>query len=52
MSRLIFCGLILGGGSIAFDRLLWKLPDGLAVALFSTAMILVVLGMIRSKKTS
>ena len=46
MNRLIMIGIVLGGGTVAFDRLVHKIPQGLAVVLFSAAVILIIAGMI------
>ena len=51
MNRLQISGLFLGGATIACDHLIQELPHWLAVMLFSTAVILVLAGMIISRRT-
>ena len=52
MNILIIIGLVLAGGTIAFDHLIHELPQWLAIVLYSAAVILFVLGMIISRKTN
>lgn len=52
MNILIISGLVLAGGTIAFDHLIHELPQWLAILLYSAAVILFVLGMIMSRKTN
>lgn len=52
MNILIIIGLVLAGGTIAFDHLIHELPQWLAFLLYSAAVILFVLGMIMSRKTN
>ncbi|MBQ6974134.1 MAG: hypothetical protein IJQ17_04845 [Oscillospiraceae bacterium] len=52
MNILIIIGLVLAGGTIAFDHLIHELPQWLAILLYSAAVILFVLGMIMSRKTN
>ena len=52
MNILIIIGLVLAGGTIAFDHLIHELPQWLAILLYSAAVILFVLGMIISRKTN
>jgi hypothetical protein len=52
MNILIIIGLVLAGGTIAFDHLIHELPQWLAILLYSAAIILFVLGMILSRKTN
>ena len=52
MNRYIRIGFALGGGVIAFDHLIHTLPNWLAVVLYSAAVILFLVGMSISKKTS
>ena len=49
MNRLIMMGIVLGGGTVAFDHLVRELPHWLAVVLFSAAVILILAGMIVSR---
>ena len=50
MNMMILIGIVLGGGTVAFDHLVRKLPHWLAVMLLSTAMILILAGMIVNRK--
>ena len=49
MNILIIIGLVLGGGTIAFDRLIRKLPNRLAVVLYAATAVLMVTGMVISR---
>ena len=52
MNILIVIGLVLAGGTIAYDHFIHELPQWLAIVLYSAAVILVVLGMIIRRKTN
>ena len=52
MNRLQMYGLALGGGTIAYDHLVQELPHWLAVILFTAAVIMILAGMILSRKTA
>ncbi|MBQ2688843.1 MAG: hypothetical protein IJG05_02075 [Solobacterium sp.] len=52
MNRWITAGIILGGGTIAFDHLVYTLPHPAAVVLFTAAVIMMITGMIMEKKAS
>jgi hypothetical protein len=49
MNILIIIGIVLGGGTIAFDHFIKPLPNLLAIVLYTIAVILVIAGMIVSK---
>ena len=49
MSVFTIVGLVLGGGTMATDRLVHKIPGKLAVALYSIAVILMIVGMVLKK---
>lgn len=50
MNMLILMGLILGGGTIATDRWIRKIPNRFAIALYAIALLLMLAGMLLSKK--
>ena len=50
MNTFILIAFVLGGGTIAADHLIRKLPHWLAIVLYSAAVILFVIGMIVSRK--
>ena len=49
MNVLIIIGIILGAAVIVTDRFIRRLPNWLAVVLYTLAVILIVAGMIISK---
>lgn len=49
MNILNIIGIVLAGGTIAFDHLIHELPHWLAVVLFTIAIIMIITGMIRSR---
>lgn len=49
MNILNIIGIVLAGGTIAFDHLIHELPHWLAVVLFTIAIIMIIAGMIRSR---
>ena len=51
MNIFIIIAFILGGGVIAFDKLVHELPQWLAICLYSGAVVLFIVGMIVSKKS-
>lgn len=51
MNGMIVIGFLLGGGTIAFDRLIHKVPDLLAIVLYCAAIILIILGMLSIRKS-
>lgn len=51
MNIVILIGLILAGSTIAFDHLMNELPQWLAVLLYSAAVVLFLIGMIKSRRT-
>ena len=51
MNIFIILAFILGGGTIAVDHQIHKLPHWLAIVLCTAAVILFVIGMIVSRKT-
>ncbi len=50
MNILIIIAFVLGGGTIAVDHLTHRLPNWLAIILYTAAVILFVIGMIISRK--
>ncbi len=52
MHLLTMLGIALGGGTIAVDHLLVKLPDWLAITLFSAAWVLIIVGMLLRRKNA
>ena len=49
MNILIIIGVLLAGGTIAFDHLIHELPHWLAVVLYTAAVIMIIAGMIKSR---
>ena len=49
MNVFMIIGLVLGGGTIATDRLIRKIPNKPAVVLYSIAVILLIVGMVVKK---
>ena len=49
MNILIVIGIALGAGVIATDHLLEPLPNWLAMVLYTTAVVLVIAGMVVSR---
>ena len=49
MNVFMMIGLVLGGGTIATDRLIRKIPNRLAVVLYSIAASLLIVGMVVKK---
>ena len=52
MSIMTIIGIVIGGATIAIDRLLRKLPNWLAISLYIIAAILIIAGMIISRKST
>ena len=52
MNILNIIGIVLAGGTIAFDHLIHELPHWFAVVLFTIAIIMIIAGMIRSRTQS
>ena len=52
MNILIIIGIVLGGVTIVTDRYLYKLPNWLAIVLYSVAWILIIAGMIITRKSA
>ncbi|MBR2727818.1 MAG: hypothetical protein IKD71_08000 [Solobacterium sp.] len=52
MNLLIMMGILLAGGTIAFDRLFGRLSEGTAIVLYGIAAVMIIAGMIISRKTS
>ena len=50
MNTFLIIAFVLGGGTIAADHLVHKLPHWLAIVLYSAAVVLFVIGMIVSRK--
>ncbi len=51
MNRMALIGLLLAGGTIAVDHLICALPAPLAVAAYGAGIVLILLGMSKSRKT-
>ncbi len=49
MNIVILVGLILAGSTIAFEHLVNELPQWLAILLYSVAVVLFLIGMIKSR---
>ena len=49
MNVFMIIGLVLGGGTIAADRLIRTIPSKLAVVLYSVAVLLLISGMVVKK---
>lgn len=49
MNILIIIGIVLGGGTIITDRYFTPMPNWLAIVLYTIAVILILVGMIKSK---
>ena len=52
MNIMIVIGIILGCGTIIVDRYFLKLPNWLAIFLFSVAIVLIIAGMIITRKSA
>ncbi len=52
MNIMTIIGIVIGGSTIAIDRLLRKLPNWLAISLYIIAVILIIAGMIVSRKSA
>ena len=50
MNIMTIIGLFLGAGTTVIDRYLYKLPNWLAIVLYLAAVILIIMGMIVSRK--
>ena len=50
MNRMIMFGLALAGSTIAFDHLVHELPQWLAIVLYGSGIILLIIGMSRSRR--
>lgn len=50
MNLMLIIGLLLAGGTIATDHLIHKLPQWLAIVLYTAAVALFVIGMIVSRQ--
>lgn len=51
MNRMIMCGLALYAISIVIDRFIHALPSWTAILLFSGATVLILAGMLESRKS-
>lgn len=49
MDTLLLLGLLLNGILILVNRFFWKMPDWLHIALLILGIILMILGLIRSR---
>ncbi len=52
MNIMIAIGIVLGVGTGVVDRFFYKLPDGLAMILYMIAVIMIIAGMIITRKTA
>lgn len=52
MNAFVVIGLVLGGATIALDRLIDSLPDLLCIVLYNAAIILDIIGMVIRRNTS
>ncbi len=52
MNILIIIGIVLGGETIVVDRYFLKLPNWLAIVLFAVAIVLIIAGMVITKKSA
>ena len=52
MNLMLLLAFILCGGTIAVDHLIHKLPQWLAVLLYTAGVVLFVLGMIAARKAT
>ena len=52
MNILIVIGIVLGAGTIIADRLFHKLPNWLAIVLFTIAWIIIIAGMVITRKSA
>lgn len=51
MNAFIIIGFVLAGGIIAFNHLVYALPQWLAIMLYSISVILFIIGIIINKKS-
>ncbi len=52
MNILIIVGIVLGAGTGVVDRFFRKLPNWLAIVLYAIAVIMIIAGMIITKKSA
>ena len=52
MNKIIIIGIVLGGATIVVDRCFHKLPDWLAIVLFTIACIMIIAGMVITRKSA
>ena len=52
MNILTLIGIVLAGGTIAADRLVRGLPHWLAVTVYTSAIIMIIAGMIASRRAA
>ena len=52
MKHLHFLGIVLAGAVIGIDRFGHPLPNWLAMALYGAAVLLIIAGMIRGRRSS
>ena len=52
MNKLIVIGIGLGGGTIVVDLYFLKLPNWLAIVLFAVAIVLIIAGMVITRKSA
>ncbi len=50
MNIMIPIGIVLGAGTCVVDRFFYKLPDWLAIVLYTIAAIMIIAGMIIIRK--
>ena len=51
MNIMIVIGIVLGAGTIVMNRIFYKLPNWLAIVLFTIAWIMIIAGMIITRKS-
>ena len=52
MNKLILIGLVLAGGTILTDHTIFRLPHYAAVFLYTAAVVMIIAGMLKSRKES
>lgn len=52
MNKKIIIGIVLGGATIVVDRYFHKLPDWLAIVLFTIACIMIIVGMVITRESA
>ena len=52
MNKLTLCGMLLAGGTIAFDHLAGPLPQTAAIILYTAAVMMFIAGFIKGRKNA